>query len=106
MHQGVVLLAKGDTGEPVALLTDAPVTEIRTAAVSVFATEVLARTDSTELAVIGTGVQARAHVLALDAARPPTAVRIAGCDQAPRGRVCRPPGWPDRRGRPGLRHGA
>lgn len=42
-HQGVVLLSRGDTGEPVALLNASAVTEIRTAAVSVVATEVLAR---------------------------------------------------------------
>jgi ornithine cyclodeaminase/alanine dehydrogenase-like protein (mu-crystallin family) len=81
-HQGVVLLSRGDTGEPVALLNASAVTEIRTAAVSVVATELLARTDATELAVIGTGVQARAHVLALDAARPLTAIRVAGRDPA------------------------
>jgi ornithine cyclodeaminase/alanine dehydrogenase-like protein (mu-crystallin family) len=69
-HQGVVLLSRGDTGQPVALLSASAVTEIRTAAVSVVATELLARSDATELAVIGTGVQARAHVIALDAARP------------------------------------
>lgn len=77
-HQGVVLLSKGDTGEPVALLNASAVTEIRTAAVSVVATDLLARPDATELAVIGTGVQARAHVLALDGARPLTAIRVAG----------------------------
>jgi ornithine cyclodeaminase len=79
-HQGVVLLSKGDTGEPVAILNASAVTEIRTAAVSVVATDVLARTDASELAVIGTGVQARAHVLALDGARPLTAIRVAGRD--------------------------
>jgi ornithine cyclodeaminase/alanine dehydrogenase-like protein (mu-crystallin family) len=79
-HQGVVLLSRGDTGEPVALLNASAVTEIRTAAVSVVATELLARAEATELAVIGTGVQARAHVIALDAARPLTAIRVAGRD--------------------------
>jgi ornithine cyclodeaminase len=77
-HQGVVLLSSGDTGEPVALLNAAAVTEIRTAAVSVVATDLLARPDAGELAVIGTGVQARAHVLALDAARNLAAIRVAG----------------------------
>jgi ornithine cyclodeaminase/alanine dehydrogenase-like protein (mu-crystallin family) len=81
-HQGIVLLSSGDTGEPVALLNASAVTEIRTAAVSVVATDLLARTDATELAVIGTGVQARAHVLALDGARPLTAIRVAGRDPA------------------------
>jgi ornithine cyclodeaminase/alanine dehydrogenase-like protein (mu-crystallin family) len=81
-HQGVVLLSRGDTGEPVGLLSASAVTEIRTAAVSVVATDLLARPDATELAVIGAGVQARAHILALDAARPLTAIRVSGRDPA------------------------
>lgn len=79
-HQGVVLLSSGGTGEPIALLNASAVTEIRTAAVSVVATDVLARADADELAVIGTGVQARAHILALDGARSLTAIRVAGRD--------------------------
>ena len=81
-HQGVVLLSAGDTGEPVALLNASAVTEIRTAAVSVLATELLARPDAADLAVIGTGVQARAHILALDDARSLTTIRVAGRDPA------------------------
>ena len=79
-HQGVVLLSSGLTGEPVALLNAAAVTEIRTAAVSVVATDLLARPDADELAVIGIGVQATAHIRALDAARPLAAIRVAGRD--------------------------
>jgi ornithine cyclodeaminase/alanine dehydrogenase-like protein (mu-crystallin family) len=81
-HQGVVLLSSGETGEPVAMLNASAVTEIRTAAVSVVATDLLARTDAAELAVIGTGVQARAHILALHDSRPLTAIRVAGRDPA------------------------
>ena len=81
-HQGVVLLSSGRTGEPVALLNAAAVTEIRTAAVSVVATDVLARPDADVLAVIGTGVQARAHILALDAVRSLSEIRLAGRDPA------------------------
>jgi ornithine cyclodeaminase/alanine dehydrogenase-like protein (mu-crystallin family) len=77
-HLGVVLLSSGETGEPVALLNASAITEIRTAAVSVIATDLLARPDATELAVIGAGVQARAHILALDGARALTAIRVAG----------------------------
>ncbi len=81
-HQGVVLVSDGATGAPVALLNASAVTEIRTAAVSVVATELLARTDATWLAVIGTGVQARAHILALDGARQLGRITVAGRDQA------------------------
>ena len=81
-HQGVVLLSSAQTGEPLAMLNASAVTEIRTAAVSAVATELLARADATELAIIGTGVQARAHLLAIAAARPLTGIRVAGRDQA------------------------
>lgn len=81
-HQGVVLLSAGPTGEPRALLNASAVTEIRTAAVSVVATDLLARADAGELAVIGTGVQSRAHVLALDGSRELSQIRVAGRDPA------------------------
>jgi ornithine cyclodeaminase len=79
-HQGVVLVSDGTTGAPVAILNASAVTEIRTAAVSVVATELLAKPDASTLAVIGSGVQARAHILALDQARPLAEVRIASRD--------------------------
>ncbi len=81
-HQGVVLLSSAQTGEPLAVLNASALTEVRTAAVSAVATGLLARADATELAIIGTGVQARAHLLAIAAARPLTRVRVAGRDQA------------------------
>ena len=81
-HQGIVLLSDGQTGEPLAVLNASAVTEIRTAAVSVVATELLARPDAADLAVIGTGVQGRAHVLALAQSRPLRRIRVAGRDPA------------------------
>ena len=81
-HQGVVLLSAAPTGEPLAVLNASAVTEIRTAAVSVVATGLLARPDADEFAVIGTGVQARAHVLALDGTRQLSQIRVAGHDPA------------------------
>lgn len=80
-HQGIVLLSDGQTGEPLAVLNASAVTEIRTAAVSVVATDLLARPDADVLAVIGAGVQARAHILALDDARRLTEIRVAGRDR-------------------------
>jgi ornithine cyclodeaminase len=78
-----VLLSSPDTGEPQALINASALTEIRTAAASVVATRLLARADASELAIIGTGVQARAHAIALaqDCAaqgRPLARIRIAG----------------------------
>jgi ornithine cyclodeaminase/alanine dehydrogenase-like protein (mu-crystallin family) len=77
-HQGVVLISSAGTGEPLALVNASALTEIRTAAVSALATSLLARPDATELAVIGTGVQARAHIQALAACRELTGIRVAG----------------------------
>jgi ornithine cyclodeaminase/alanine dehydrogenase-like protein (mu-crystallin family) len=77
-HQGIVLLSDGQTGEPLAVLNASAITEIRTAAVSVLATEVLARPGAGDLAVVGTGAQARAHVLAFARTRPLRRVRVAG----------------------------
>jgi ornithine cyclodeaminase/alanine dehydrogenase-like protein (mu-crystallin family) len=81
-HQGVVLLSSAQTGEPLAVLNASAITEIRTAAVSVVATELLARPGAADLAIIGTGTQARAHLLAIAAARPLTGIRVAGRDRA------------------------
>ena len=77
-HQGIVLLSSPLTGQPVAVLNASAVTEIRTAAVSAVATSLLARPDADVLAIIGTGVQARAHLRAISATRPLAQVRIAG----------------------------
>jgi ornithine cyclodeaminase/alanine dehydrogenase-like protein (mu-crystallin family) len=81
-HQGVVLLSSPQTGEPLAIVNASAITAIRTAAVSAVATALLARSDATELAIIGTGVQARSHLRAILAARPLTRIRVAGRDEA------------------------
>jgi ornithine cyclodeaminase/alanine dehydrogenase-like protein (mu-crystallin family) len=80
-HQGVILLSSGQTGEPLALLNASAVTEIRTAAVSVVATDLLARPDADVLAMIGAGVQAQAHIRALDEVRKLTEIRLVSRDQ-------------------------
>ncbi len=64
-HQGAVLLHDGQTGELRALLNASPITAIRTAAVSAVATRALARPDARLVAIIGTGVQGKAHERAL-----------------------------------------
>jgi len=81
-HQGGVMLFAADTGEPLALVNASVITEIRTAAVSAVATGLLARAGAAELAIIGTGVQGRAHAHALAATRPLTGIRMAGRDVA------------------------
>src|SRR5207247_862083 len=59
-----------------ALMDGAAITAIRTAAVSGVATDLLARPDAGELAILGAGVQARTHLEAIAAVRPLRKVRI------------------------------
>lgn len=75
-HQGAVLLHDGDTGQLVAVLNASPVTEIRTAAVSAVATRALARGAAERVAILGAGVQARAHVHAMRAVLDDPEIRI------------------------------
>ena len=76
-HQGSVMLFSGATGELMAVMNASAITAIRTAAVSGVATRLLARRDANELAIIGSGVQARAHIEAMACVRPIKRARIA-----------------------------
>lgn len=64
-HRGVVVLFDRDSGEVSCIADAGEVTEIRTAAASAVATDVLARPDARTLAIFGCGVQAASHVRAL-----------------------------------------
>ncbi len=75
-HMGAVLLHDGETGELVALANAAPITEIRTAAVSGVATRALARRDAQRVAILGAGAQARGHVDAMRAVLDDPEIRI------------------------------
>jgi len=75
-HQGTVTLFDGDTGMPTAILDASAITEIRTAAVTAVATRALARADARVLAIIGAGVQARSHLVALGPVRAWRDVRV------------------------------
>ena len=61
-HQGGVLLFSAETGELMAIMNASAITAIRTAAVSGVATDMLARPDASNLAILGSGVQARSHL--------------------------------------------
>lgn len=76
-HQGAVLLFSAETGELQAMMNASAITAIRTAAVSGVATDLLAREDACNLALVGTGVQARSHLLALSQVRSIKRCRIA-----------------------------
>ncbi len=75
-HQGAVLLHDGTTGRLIAMLNASPVTEIRTAAVSGAATKLLARPGSRTVAVLGSGVQGRSHVDAMQTVLDDPIIRI------------------------------
>jgi ornithine cyclodeaminase/alanine dehydrogenase-like protein (mu-crystallin family) len=75
-HQGAVLLHDGHTGELVSVLNASPITAIRTAAVSAVATRALARPDARRVAILGAGVQARAHVEAMRAVLDEPEIRV------------------------------
>lgn len=68
-HVGTVILHSGETGEPLAIMNASAITAIRTAAVSAVATKLLAREDANVLAVLGNGVQAKAHLAAIPLVR-------------------------------------
>jgi ornithine cyclodeaminase len=76
-HQGSVMLFSAETGELLALLNASAITAIRTAAVSGLATRLLARENVNNLAIIGSGVQARWHLAAMAVVRPIKKVRVA-----------------------------
>ena len=75
-HQGVVMLFGVTHGEMLAILDATAITAIRTAAASAAATDVLARADAGDLALIGAGAQARAHLAALKTVRTLRRVRV------------------------------
>ncbi|HEV2907932.1 MAG TPA: hypothetical protein VGX02_01575, partial [Candidatus Eremiobacteraceae bacterium] len=64
-HQALIALFDPQDGRPLALMDGRLITEIRTAAVSAVATRALARRGAKLAAILGTGVQARAHADAL-----------------------------------------
>ena len=76
-HQGGVMLFDGRTGELLAIVNASAITAIRTAAVSALATRVLANETASRLAIIGAGVQARAHLSAIACVRKLEQVRVA-----------------------------
>ena len=68
-HMAILELLRRDTGEPLAVMDGRLITEMRTAAVSAVAFAALAplhfSESPTSLGIIGSGVQARAHIQAL-----------------------------------------
>ena len=77
-HQAVIQLMAADNGEPLVAMDGRLITELRTAAVSAVATRLLAKPAARVLAILGSGVQARAHAHALRLVRPFEEIRVWG----------------------------
>jgi alanine dehydrogenase len=75
-HQGAVLLFEARRGRLLAVMDATAITAIRTAAVSGVATRALAREDAGDLAILGSGTQARTHLEAMRRVRPIRRVRV------------------------------
>jgi len=69
-HMAIVELLRRATGEPLAVMDGRLITEMRTAAVSAVALDALGDANVQSLGILGSGVQARAHIQALRVVRP------------------------------------
>src|SRR5213075_3539644 len=75
-HMAIIVLFSPQTGEPLAVMDGRLITEMRTAAVSAAATKYLAPLGSRVLALLGSGVQAQAHLEALSHLHPYDEIRV------------------------------
>ncbi|MEE9270179.1 MAG: ornithine cyclodeaminase family protein [Candidatus Krumholzibacteria bacterium] len=75
-HQGAVLLFEPEHGCLLAVIDASSITAIRTAAASGVATRLLASPGASQLAILGSGVQAKSHLEAMRLARNITEVRV------------------------------
>jgi len=64
-HQGIVMLFDAKHGQPLILFDALEITAIRTPAASAVATKLLSRENSSTLAIIGSGEQAKRHIEAI-----------------------------------------
>jgi len=77
-----IVLMDPATGEPLAVMDGTWITALRTAAVSAVAADALCPPGPRVVAMLGSGVLARSHALALRAVRPVTEIRIWSRDPA------------------------
>src|SRR4051812_34963193 len=78
----VVLLFSSEDGRVLASFDAGALTRLRTAAVSALAARLLARPESSTLAIFGTGTQATGHAMALAKRLPLKAVHVVGRSRA------------------------
>jgi ornithine cyclodeaminase/alanine dehydrogenase-like protein (mu-crystallin family) len=75
-HQAVIQLFSAETGEPLATLDGRLITEMRTAAVTAIAARLFTPDNALTVGILGSGVQARAHLHALRIVREIREVRV------------------------------
>lgn len=75
-HHAIIQLFRASTGEPLVTMDGRLITEMRTAAVSAVAADLLTLKQPLTLAILGSGVQARSHIAALSHVREFSEVRI------------------------------
>ena len=75
-HQAVIQLFSAKTGEPLATIDGRLITEMRTAAVTAIAARLFTPDKPLTVAILGSGVQARAHLQALRFVREVREVRV------------------------------
>ncbi len=75
-HQGTVMLFDAGNGRLKAVIDATEITAVRTAAASAVATDLLAREDSSVLAILGAGVQGHSHARAIPMVRPIGEIRV------------------------------
>jgi ornithine cyclodeaminase/alanine dehydrogenase-like protein (mu-crystallin family) len=85
----LITVLDGEDGRPVAIMDGTSVTTIRTSAASAVAVEVLANRDSHRMAVLGSGVQADAHVRAISRVLALRSVHVWGPDRGRREALAR-----------------
>lgn len=80
--QATVLLFDAETGTPLAVMSGAMLTALRTGGASGAATDVLARADATRVAIIGSGIQAATQLAAVCAVRDIRMAKVFDLDEA------------------------
>jgi len=80
--QGVIVLADGERGTPLAIIESGEITALRTAAATAVAAKYLARPDARTAAIVGCGVQGRIQLQATHRVRPLTSALACDRDQA------------------------
>src|SRR5947208_11330152 len=81
-HQALICLFDPKTGTPLSFMDGNYITALRTAGAAALSTRLLAREDARVLAIVGAGVQGRAHLTMLPRVRRFSEIRVASRRQA------------------------